>query len=687
MKGQMNTLLDEWLRESGLRTEEKLDLHNIPTTSEGRYRDLLERPLGQRAAAPLLEMLADFLAGKLEQKPDLLPKWLDSIIFDYRMKPEMLAIMALAPLLNAIDRGHLVRDDNERGPERALKQKIGTEFSRRLALEKSLRSESADARKTAREIRKTGKDAWKLKGEWTPDQCVEAGHWLMIQCARVLNCFTINNRGIVEIVRECRIEVDALRDELMLRDNVLMPHLTPPPDWTGWRIEYDDRLQETVVKDWRKQTKAAIEASFKDSEFEHARGVNNLRRVPLLIDTFMRDLVGRLAPAVMGHDGEQRLADERTVAADIRDANWIGERPFWLGYSCDTRGRVYPNQHLNFTRGDHVRSLIRFQNGMPLDPWEGTFWLEVHCANCHGETDKCPWSERIDWVAKNRRMIENIAAEPETTFDLWRNTDSPFCFAAACRELVAAWKDPKHFETHLPIGFDGSNNGLQHLSLIARDAETAYKVNIGPSPVSGKWPDEPQDVYAEIVAKVIELLKVDKWAQWWDARLSRLEPEDRRKLLKTPAVSYGYGATPQGMATEIAEVHRSFFDGLEPKDEAGRYLGTKIIEAGRALLPGPTAVMIYIRQLAEHCMEYEWFLELLSPTDFPFANRYHKSKVKTVSLAGARRITHRTAVGVTDEIKRGKTLDAAAANVVHSLDAAHLIRSVNAVWMQGLQTS
>jgi hypothetical protein len=120
----MSAPFDEWLRESRRRTEDRLDISNSPTTSKGRNRDLLERPLGQKAAEPLLERLAAFLAGKLEQRPDLPPKWLDSIIFNHRMKPEMLAIMALAPLLNAIDRGHLARrdEDDERGPERALKQ-------------------------------------------------------------------------------------------------------------------------------------------------------------------------------------------------------------------------------------------------------------------------------------------------------------------------------------------------------------------------------------------------------------------------------------------------------------------------------------------------------------------------------------------------------------------------------------
>src|SRR5215467_2305336 len=70
----------EWVEESDRRTEERLERRNASRTSKGRRRDLLERPIGRRAAHPLLKELADFLGGRLEQKPDLPPRWLDSEI-------------------------------------------------------------------------------------------------------------------------------------------------------------------------------------------------------------------------------------------------------------------------------------------------------------------------------------------------------------------------------------------------------------------------------------------------------------------------------------------------------------------------------------------------------------------------------------------------------------------------------
>jgi len=371
----------EWVEESDRRTEERLERRNASRTSKGRRRDLLERPIGRRAAHPLLKELADFLGGRLEQKPDLPPRWLDSEIF--RMTPETLAVMAIGPLLNAIDRGHVGDDGDPEGLAGRLKIKMGAEFELRLALQKQLRSESKAERRAARKIQKTGKNAWKLKRDWTPAQHVEVGHWLMMQCARVFNGIEIKDRMPV-IVPECRLDMDALREELMHIDHVLMPHLSPPPDWTGWRIQYSDRLEETFVRSPRPQTPKAVTQAFSRGDFEHGEGVNHLRRVPLRMDPFMRDLIERVGPDVLDHKGEVREADERMIKADIRDARWIGDRPFWLGYNCDTRGRLCANQHLNFYRGDHVRSMIKFDQGMRLND-EGWYWLAVHAANCHGE--------------------------------------------------------------------------------------------------------------------------------------------------------------------------------------------------------------------------------------------------------------------------------------------------------------
>ena len=53
-------------------------------------------------------------------------------------------------------------------------------------------------------------------------------------------------------------------------------------------------------------------------------------------------------------------------------------------------------------------------------------------------------------------------------------------FIAACVELVQAWDNPE-YETRLPLTFDASCSGLQHLCAMTRDEEGGRYVNLIPS--------------------------------------------------------------------------------------------------------------------------------------------------------------------------------------------------------------
>src|SRR4029450_7810825 len=77
----------------------------------------------------------------------------------------------------------------------------------------------------------------------------------------------------------------------------------------------------------------------------------------------------------------------------------------------------YALQHLNFAREDHVRSLFRFANGMRING--DTYWLEIHCANCEGSSDKFSLDRRKEWVTEHRKDITAIARDPVGTFDKW----------------------------------------------------------------------------------------------------------------------------------------------------------------------------------------------------------------------------------------------------------------------------
>jgi DNA-directed RNA polymerase len=483
-----------------------------------------------------------------------------------------------------------------------------------------------------------------------------------------------------------------------------MPLLKPPAPWTGRvKIITDDGFRASFVRAWQPEIKAAIEAAFLDSNFQHAKGVNSLSQVPLKIDSVQIDLAERFAVPLMGHDGEQREIDQRTVAEDLKIARWCADHgTVWLECNCDFRGRLNPLQPFNFARGDHVRSLFRLAKGMKLGG--AIDWLEIHAANCEGSTDKQPRDERRLWVSKHREDIKRIAADPFNTFDKgvfdgrgWKDADEPLQFVAACRELAAAWEDPENFITHLPIGLDGSANGLQHLSLLSSDIICADKVNL----LGGEGKASIKDVYSMLINRVRQLIEDDSCsdALWWQEQFKLLDEKKLRKLLKKPCMTYGYSVTPEGAAKQIEDAYAEVFKKPTPRKffwsrgkrirrrpyRRFRYLAEKVLETCKKELPGATKVMNYICAVTGHCADHGRSLEWTTPSGFPVINLYQKLKTKTVQcLHGSIRVAqHRVAVGPAG-IHREDALDGASANFVHSLDAAHLIKVANAAAAEGI---
>jgi DNA-directed RNA polymerase len=439
-------------------------------------------------------------------------------------------------------------------------------------------------------------------------------------------------------------------------------------------------LRTPFVRDWRKETRKAIEATFAASTpFLHADGVNTLKAVPLRINQSLLSMLDKFAVELMNHQGDQRKADRRTVKADLRHAR-LSDGTIYLDYSCDKRGRVYSEQEINYAREDHVRALFEFQRGEPLG--DGMHWLEIHTANCYGEVDKKPWADRLRWIKDYADLIERVAADPQNNFDLWRDADKPFAFVAARKELSRARKDPAGFITHLPIPFDGACNGIQHLALLSLNEEAGRLVNLTDT-------DAPRDIYLVVTWDVMKLLadedqrllnkkKTNAWCfQWWRKRLSELDERQKRKLFKTPTMTFAYSSTVSGMADKITETYAQLFDGNEPWGGAATFLARAVRLACQDRLKEPVRIMEYVRELALYRFKQNKFLEWRSPTGFPCANIYQEPDVIDVDLGyGGIRSRYTVADGALPEMKRDKMLNAASPNFVHSLDAAHLMRTV-----------
>jgi DNA-directed RNA polymerase, mitochondrial len=145
--------------------------------------------------------------------------------------------------------------------------------------------------------------------------------------------------------------------------------------------------------------------------------------------------------------------------------------------------------------------MFLFADGEPIGE-EGIYWLKVHLANCGDDNriSKQAFDERVAWVDRNLTQIVNVASFPLSEL-WWTKADKPFMFLAACFELAAAIEEGPTYVTHLPVSFDGSCSGLQHLCAMTRAPEGSL-VNLTPE-------ERPQDIYQTVADLARELIEAD----------------------------------------------------------------------------------------------------------------------------------------------------------------------------------
>ena len=304
-----------------------------------------------------LGQMADFMAGKFDDKPPECPGDLGDVI--KQLDPETLALTILVPFLDAIGRGWKEGASEEM---RAALQ-IGRYLHNQALLHKLDLTDSA----AAEEVRLGRKPAWKfLKPEWSDEELVRAGEW-MIQCAAMVGYFENDERGLPAIRPQWQAAIDEIAAEMLYHAPVHLPHLSPPPDWTGWQNNYADGTHATFVCGGQPETRAAIEAAFagvecnsafadafaaatrcvkfdelvidlgdeattRPTRFEHADGINALQRVPLKINLPILALVDEFAVAVKEHKAGRTRFLAGALATGPRHRN--------LRHSSSERSRI-----------------------------------------------------------------------------------------------------------------------------------------------------------------------------------------------------------------------------------------------------------------------------------------------------------------------------------------------------------
>ena len=347
------------------------------------------------------------------------------------------------------------------------------------------------------------------------------------------------------------------------------------------------------------------------------------------------------------------------------------EKVFYFPHTLDFRGRMYANTaFLNPQGEDSARGLLEFSAGKPLGS-SGLPWLQVHLANCYGY-DKVSLEARVTWAEFHAQDILDVGTDPLVN-KWWMDADKPWQFLRACIEYVKVKIRGLNYVSYLPVTVDGSCNGLQHFSAMLRDEVGGKAVNLTRT-------DDPQDIYDIVKDKVVEKIKADP-----ESVVSHSDVN--RSLVKRPVMTTPYGASLYGMREQIYEELKKQLDkGITfttiSKDKDlwvyCKYLATIIYVAIGETVVSARDGMKWLQDVAKVLSQDTKPIYWTVPTGFIVKQKYLKPIVKQVkTIINGKMASLFSAHGLTDKLDKHKQTNGIAPNYVHSLDACHLMKTVN----------
>ncbi|RCV22117.1 hypothetical protein SETIT_4G194800v2 [Setaria italica] len=366
-----------------------------------------------------------------------------------------------------------------------------------------------------------------------------------------------------------------------------------------------------------------------------------------------------------------------SVARKMRE-----EDGFYYPHNLDFRGRAYPmHPHLSHLGSDLCRGVLEYAEGRPLGK-SGLCWLKIHLANKYGGgVEKLSHEGKLAFVENQLLDIFDSAANPVDGNRWWTNAEDPFQCLAACMDLSDALKSssPYRAVSHLPIHQDGSCNGLQHYAALGRDYMGAVVVNLVPG-------EKPADIYSEIAARVLDVVREDSMkdpATNPNASLARvLVDQVDRKLVKQTVMTSVYGVTYIGARQQITK--RLQEKGLITDDkllyDVSCYATRVTLDALGQMFQSARGIMAWLGDCAKMIASKNQPVKWTSPVGLPVVQPYKKYKNYMIRTSLQCLALRREGDAIA--VQRQKA--AFPPNFVHSLDSSHMMMTAIACKEAGL---
>ena len=354
----------------------------------------------------------------------------------------------------------------------------------------------------------------------------------------------------------------------------------------------------------------------------------------------------------------------------------LPEQRIYFPWQLDHRGRAYPVPQLINPQSDHWgRSLLEFGVGKELGE-RGAYWLKIHIANCFWKGNKVSFEQRIAWFDQHEQEILAFANNPLGVCPLRDKADKPWLFFAACHEWKRYREAGPGFRSHLPISMDGSCNGYQHLSALGRDPYGGLAVNLVPD-------DYPHDIYLEVAEIVSLKVQVDaQYRQGDDREAARqLLGKIDRDVVKPATMTLPYGVTRGTIYKQLLDT--KVIQSCEDPKKCARYLARILEESIPDVAVEASKIMNWLRTIARTLAKAGLGMAWTSPAGFPVVHEIREPKEVRIATADRRITIHKE--DPKRKIDWRKQVDGVVAHLVHSLDAAHMMLTVNRLHSYGLR--
>ena len=562
-------------------------------------------------------------------------------------------------------------------------------------------------------------DAMRMRNSeiWTPQEKLSVGMFLIYLVAQHTGLIEIYKERAamctVRRVRATQAALDWIRDaeeQQRLLCPFCLPTIIPPKDWsdplTGgyWT---DDLPGNALFKDNAELVAATCSP---DDSFMVAANIQ--QRVGWRVNRWVLDQVdhawdrslqiggllpreGHAIPPYPKHlpDDHEDVTAWRVLARMLHERNdnerskrlatakqlWVARKlvdheALYFPVQLDFRGRYYYRPpYLNPQANDIGRSLLQFANGTPISNESEADWLRIHGANAYGHS-KLKWADRIAWVHQHQLQIEATGREPWCNQDFWATAKDPWQFLAFCRAYQQFNHHGYGWICHQPVVLDCTCSGIQHYSALLRSEEMASLVNLSAS-------EEPQDIYSVVLARVLELVRVDAAAGNQHAN-NWLQLSPDRTLAKPVVMTIPYSATREAV---VNFCHSWALDrGMEMYGRdcwcfrrgamsCHHYMATILYRETCALIGPAKAAMSWLRRIGKHAGAMNQPLAWHAPSGLRVHQEYWDySKVHV-------RLYHLSSVPM--DIKTNyqptnfnpkRMANGLSPNVIHSLDASHM---------------